>query len=168
MSKPFQMLLCLLPIQSYAAEVPASLHNKTISISFTATANATAEDGTSASLPRHYQRTIYISSKGRLFSRTDRQAGRRRDTIYNDPNTTSQSYRFDGNRIVSASAALSGARQTVITFDSDFQRCSVSVIAGREADKAYKFVGLNGKKYTAIGSPKISSPTCSIREGNPF
>ena len=55
-----------------------------------------------------------------------------------------------------------------VAFDSGFQSCTANVTMGRESGKAFKFKGLDGKTYTATGSPTASTPTCSIREGNPF
>ena len=63
---------------------------------------------------------------------------------------------------------VSGAGQLVVSFDSSFQSCTASVTLGRESGKAFKFKGLNGKTFTATGTPTVSTPSCSIREGNPF
>ena len=83
-----------------AAAVPPQLHNKTISIAFSVTASAVAEDGTRANRPRNIQRTIYISSKGRIFSRSERQAGRNADTVEVGPERTSGAFRYEGNRLI--------------------------------------------------------------------
>jgi hypothetical protein len=154
---------------SRAATVPAQLYNKTISISLSVSADAVAEDGTRTSRPRQVQRTIYVSSKGRIFSRVDRQVGRRGETVERTPEQTSGAFRFEGNRLVGVNVNFpSGAAQLTITFDSSFQSCTASIAFGREGGKAFKFKGLDGKTYTTTGVPTATTPSCSIREGNPF
>ena len=161
-------LALLLPM-SGASAAPAQLYGKAISIAYSVTANAVAEDGTTSNRPRTVQRTIYISSKGRVFSRSDRQAGRNSDTVERGPESTSGHFSFQGNRLVGVNTSfISGAGQLVVNFDSSFQSCTASVTLGRESGKAFKFKGLNGKTFTSTGTPTVSTPTCSIREGNPF
>ena len=158
----------LLPA-SAALAAPAQLYGKAISISYSVTANAVAEDGTTSNRPRTVQRTIYVSSKGRVFSRSDRQAGRNSDTVERGPEATSGHFSFQGNRLVGVNTSfISGAGQLVVSFDSSFQSCTASIMLGRESGKAFKFKGLNGKTFTATGTPTVSTPSCSIREGNPF
>lgn len=160
-------LALLLPAAALAA--PAQLYNKTVAVSYTVTANAVAEDGTTANRPRTVQRTIYISSQGRVFSRAERQAGRNSDTVEKDPSSTGGAFRFEGNRMIGVNTSfISGAGQLIVTFDSGFRSCTADVIMGRESGKSFKFKGLNGKTFTATGTPQVSGTTCSIRDGNPF
>lgn len=161
--------IALLLQASTAFAAPAQLYGKAISISYSVTANAVAEDGTTSNRPRTVQRTIYVSSKGRVFSRSDRQAGRNADTVERGPESTSGHFSFQGNRLVGVNTNfISGAGQLVVSFDSSFQSCTASITLGRESGKAFKFKGLNGKTFTATGTPTVSTPSCSIREGNPF
>jgi len=160
-------LAMLLPGAAFAA--PSQLYNKTVSVSYTVTADAVAEDGTLSNRPRTVQRTLYISSQGRVFSRADRQAGRNSETVERDPSSTGGAFRFEGNRLIGVNTHfVSGAGQLVVTFDSGFQSCTADLMMGREGGKAFKFKGLNGKTFTATGVPKVSGATCSIRDGNPF
>jgi len=39
---------------------------------------------------------------------------------------------------------------------------------GRESGKVFKFRGVNGEMCTVAGVPTASTPSCSIRAGNPF
>jgi hypothetical protein len=159
----------LLLSSGLASAAPTQLYGKAISISYSVTANAVAEDGTTSSRPRSVQRTIYISSKGRVFSRSERQAGRNSDTVERGPDATGGHFSFQGNRLIGVNTNfISGAGQLVVSFDSSFQSCTASITLGRESGKAFKFKGLNGKTFTATGTPTVSTPSCSIREGNPF
>jgi hypothetical protein len=161
--------IALLLPASTAFAAPAQLYGKAISISYSVTANAVAEDGTTSNRPRTVQRTIYVSSKGRVFSRSDRQAGRNAETVERGPESTGGHFSFQGNRLVGVNTNfISGAGQLVVSFDSSFQSCTASITLGRESGKAFKFKGLNGKTFTATGTPTVSTPSCSIREGNPF
>ncbi len=154
---------------AHASGAPAQLHNKAIRMSASATVNAVAEDGSRTNVPRTVNRTIYISSKGRIFSREDRRAGRNADTVEMAPGQSSSGgFRFDGNRLVGVMMSASGARQVTVTFGADFRSCTATVAFGREGSKPYKVKGLDGKMYTATGVPTASGATCSISDGNPF
>ncbi len=162
--------LLLVSIGTCAMAAPAQLLNKTVRISGSATVNAVAQDGSRTTVPRTVSRTIYISSKGRIFTRAERRAGRNAETVDRAPGDGGGSggFRFDGNRLIGVGLAASGARQVTITFDPGFSSCTASIAFGREAGKSYKVKGLDGKIYTATGVPTASTPTCSIQAGNPF
>jgi len=151
-----------------ALAAPAQLLNKTITVSATISVNAVADDGTSVNRPRTVQRTIYISSKGRLFVRVERQVGNRSTTNERGPEETSKAFRFDGAKLVGVLKFQSGAAQMVISFDGGFGSCSTSIIFGREGGQGIRFKGLNGKMYTQQGAFNVSGQSYSIREGNPF
>jgi hypothetical protein len=148
----------------------ASASNKTVLVSMTVSVSAKADDGSFATLPRNIQRTIYISSKGRVFSRTARQAGRNSTTKELAPGEGGGGggYRLQGNTLIGVLKFQSGAAQMVVNFDAGFQSCSVKVVFGREGGQAIRFKGLNGKMYTQQGAFNVSGESCSVREGNPF
>jgi hypothetical protein len=163
------LILSLFTVAAKAAGAPPQLLGKTVSVTFSATVNGVAPDGSSSSMARNVQRTIYISSKGRIFSRTAKQAGRNRETTEREPEAASGSFRFEGNRMIGTNTNfISGAAQLTVTFDAGFQGCNASVAFGRESGKPFVFKGLNGKTFTAKGSPTAGATTCSVREGNPF
>jgi hypothetical protein len=139
---------------------PPQLHDKAIVTSVSIAVTARAEDGTSATRPRLIDRTIYVSTKGRLFVRVSRQVGQRNVTRERGPEESAGSFRFQGNTLVGGLSLVSGAAQMTITFDPSFSSCNASVVMGREAGKAMKFKGLDGKTYTVEGKPS--------RSGNPF
>jgi hypothetical protein len=147
---------------------PPQLLDKAIYTSVSIAVTARSEDGTSVARPRQIDRIIYVSSKGRLFSRVSRQAGQRNQTRELGPETTAGNFRFQGNTLVGGLTLLSGAAQLTITFDPSFSSCTASVAMGRESGKAMKIKGLDGKTYTVEGKPSISNVSCSIRSGNPF
>jgi hypothetical protein len=162
----------LIPFTSLAsaAGAPAQLYNKTVIVSFSVTfGDAVAEDGTTINRPLTSQRTLYISSKGRIFSRVDRQIGRNSQSVDRTPEDTTGHYRFEGNKLIGVNTRfISGAAQMIVSFDSGFQSCTASIGFGRDGSKPFAFKGMNGKTYTSKSSPTASTPTCSIRDGNPF
>ena len=151
-----------------ALAVPAQLYNKTVVVSATLSVTAVADDGSALNRPRTVQRTIYISNKGRLFVRVQRQTGDRSTSADRGPEDTSKAFRFDGSKLVGVLQFPSGAAQMVISFDSAYSSCSHSIVFGREGGKPVRFKGLNGKMYTQQGSFNVSGLSCSIRDGNPF
>jgi hypothetical protein len=169
MARVLTLSLCLLTLAPAAASAaPPQLYDKAISVSMSIAVNARAEDGTTANRPRQIDRIIYVSSKGRLFSRVSRQVGPRNETRELGPETTSGAFRFQGNSLIGVLNLVSGAAQLTITFDPSFSSCSANVVMGRESGKAMKIRGLNGKMYTVEGKPSVSSVSCSVRQGNPF
>jgi hypothetical protein len=151
-----------------AASVPAAVYNKAISVSFVVSSNAVCDSGRAGG-PRQVQRTIYISSKGRIFSQTESRLGSAVETVQRSPEDTTMHFRFEGNRLIGVSTHFaSGANQLVITSDSGFQTCTATMQFGRESGKVFKFRGVNGEMCTVTGAPTTSTPSCSIRAGNPF
>jgi hypothetical protein len=154
---------------SEAVSAPTALYNKTISVSFTLSfpPDAVGDRG-GRPQPKLIQRTIYISSKGRIFSQRDERAGNLGNAAQRAPEETAHSFRFEADRLIGVRVGVSGASQMIISFDPAFQRCTATVQVGREPGKASKWVGLNGETYSWTGSATVSTPTCSIREGNSF
>src|SRR5436853_7068335 len=67
-------VICTAPSPALAA--PAELLNKTITVSYTVTIPGKSEDGSTVPGIRNASRTIYVSSKGRVFARVTRPDGR--------------------------------------------------------------------------------------------
>jgi len=159
----------ILPLSgSSALAAPPQLYNKTITVSWTVIPNARGDDGSVLTTPGKQGGTIYISTQGRIFFRTMRQAGRYAASHDVAPQDANNTLHFEGARLVGARNVEGGANQIVISFDSGFQNCSVSILYGREGGRAYRWKGLDGKMYTQQGPFAVSGQSCSVREGNPF
>jgi hypothetical protein len=161
--------LIAFPCAVKAASVPTALYDKAISVSFSVSSNAVCDNGR-AGVPRHVQRTIYISSKGRIFSETQsRLGGNVAETVQRSPENRTMNFRFEGNRLIGVSTHfVSGANQLVVSFDPAFQTCTATMQFGHESGKDFKFRGVGGEMCTVTGAPTASTPSCSIRAGNPF
>ena len=125
---------------------------------------AKTPEGGTTSVSRNVQRTVYVSTQGRVFVRAARQAGRNSETKERGPGEGG--LRFAGNNLVGVMGLISGASQLVVSFDPGFQSCTTNVIMGAENGKPITWKGLNGKQMTAVGRPTVSGQTCSIRDGN--
>jgi hypothetical protein len=144
------------------------LYNKTVEVSFNSNGPARTADGTNRNTSRATTYRIYISSAGKIFAREHRQSGRTQDTVDKGPESRggSGSFSFSGASLVGTVQYISGARRVTVNFGSGFQGCSASAIVGKESQKAITWKGIDGNTYTTTGPRTISTPSCSIRDGN--
>jgi len=156
------------PCAAEAADAPAALRNKSISIAYVVTVNAVSDRGTT-SKPRNVSQTIYISTQGRVFLKREGWHGPASTTHQGAPEQTAGHFRFEGNHLIGTRTLIGGAAaQMVVSFDPGFQSCTASVHFGRKSGKPFQYRGLRGELFTATGVPTASTPTCSVREGNAF
>jgi hypothetical protein len=147
------------------AQAPPGLRGKTISISFDVIGQGRAqEDGKLSAPSRHVQKTIYVSSQGRVFDRTRRQNPKYGDTAEKAPGE--HNYRFESGRLVGVRLDISGASQLSVTFGQNFTTCTAHVIMGHESGKPRVFRGLEGRTYVSQGPTTVANETCSISQGN--
>jgi hypothetical protein len=152
---------------SIAQAAPPQLNNKTISVAFSVSIPARGADGSTLTTNRRSSRVIYVSSQGRVFIKATRQIKRfSREQEIGPGGGGSGGLKFVGDKMVGVLSFASGASQLSISFDPSFQSCTASVIMGAESGKPLVWKGLNGITYTATGKPGISTPSCSISQGN--
>jgi hypothetical protein len=148
------------------AAAPQQLLGKSIVVSMSTYLPARADDGT-PSAARSITVTFYISGHGRAFVRADHvgsSAGR--PSSRGEAGPESRTARFNGNQLVSSAKFGSGASQLIVAFDPSYRTCTANVLVGGEAGKAFTYIGLNGKRYTATGKTVVSNVTCAVRDGN--
>ena len=160
------MAIALLACADKAIAAPAQLLNKTVHFSYKFSAPAKGSDGSTITAARQVQRTIYISSKGRLFTRYERKEGGGTGAKDRGPDKTQ--FQFSGNQLVGFLMQASGATRVAINFDPEFRTCSLSLLSGAESGKPLQARGLNGVVYTALARPTFSGESCSVAEGNAF
>lgn len=158
-------LAMMSPGELFAA--PAGLLNKTVTVSYETSIPAKTQGGEPRSARRNVNRVMYISSAGRIFTRSVRKAARGGDTRELAPDGRDGTPHIEGNTIVGTVQAFTGATRMVVTFDSTFSSCTASVILGRESGK-FVWRSLSGEVYIATGPTSVSTPTCSVRPGNAF
>ena len=168
-SKRFVAAVALGAVSSAANAAPDQLRNKSISVAFSVSIPAKGSNGTTRQNTRQSYRQIYISSQGRVFIKTMKKVkGFSKDREIGPGDGEGGTLRFVGNRMVGVLSFASGASQLSISFDPSFQSCSASVIMGAESGKPIIWKGLDGVMYTSTGKPSVSSPSCSISDGNAF
>jgi hypothetical protein len=159
---------------SAAAQAPRQLYNKTIAFSFTADSVQRDPGGRVHNVSSAINYTFYISSAGRIFERSSRsprggksgggEFGPDSRAVTNIGET--HSVHFEGNRLVSLRAFVTGASRMVVSFDPSFTSCTVSVENGKE-NGVIKRKGTDGIVRELL-SVTTTGETCSVREGNPF
>jgi hypothetical protein len=162
--------------EAAAAGAPAALLNKTISVSWAQTTVQRDDSGRTVNPTINHQRTIYISSQGRIFSRAVRSinnrgfSGSKTGQLAPGDNKGyaggAASLVFQGSELVGTQAHVSGAGQMRVSFDPSFSSCKVKVIYGR-AGGNMRWKGLDGRMYEAL-SNTTSGESCSISAGNAF
>lgn len=149
---------------------PAQLLNKSLTLSWTTSVMQRAPDGREHGRQMSFNKTIYISSAGRLFERARRTSdgGMRgkSDVGPSDGQMDGQArgLRFVGDHLVGNVAYASGAVQYVVSFSGS--SCSVAVSLGKSGGNM-RVKGLDGRMYEVLSS-SVSGQSCSIRDGNAF
>jgi len=157
-----------------AAQAPRQLFNKTVAFSYTTENVIRDPDGRVRNGRTAISYTFYISSAGRIFERSSRspsggqsQSGQfGPDSAATSKSGEAHNVHFEGNKLISIRAFVTGASRTEVSFDPSFSSCTVSVQQGREKG-VFKRKGTDGvvREFLSI---TVSGETCSVREGNPF
>jgi hypothetical protein len=150
-----------------ARAAPQEALNKTVTIAWSSFTPADCANGSKNRVSRNVRQQIYISTQGRLFSKTAARAGNASKDWSVAPSGSGQ-FRFSGEKIIGTFPQASGAAQLTITFDPPYQNCTAEVIHGSEVGKVFVWTNLAGVKCTATGKSTVSDVSCSVRPGNAF
>jgi hypothetical protein len=169
-------LLVLAATASGASAAPAQLYGKSVTVSWTENRMQTT-DVSSVPTPKvaSGQLSVYVSDKGRAFSRVsmsvERRGGARsgsRDSVQGE--ASARSIGFSGNSMtVMAPRGDAGALRIAVTFDAGFSGCSARVISGKTGGAGFTHVHsmVTGRTYDFY-SVQTSGESCSIQSGNVF
>ncbi len=170
-------VLMLAMSSSAAFAAPAQLYGKSIVVSWTENRMQTTDrSATPVAKTGSGQLSVYVSDKGRAFSRISMtvERGRRgyasgqRDAVQGEG--SARSVNFSGNSMtVAAPRGNAGAMMIRVTFASGFQGCSARVISGKSGGASYTRVHsmITGGTYDMY-SIQTSGESCSIQGGNVF
>lgn len=161
-------LLLVFAAPSMTFATPANLIDKTVSVSMTTSAPWISSDGKTGFGSRNTTITIYISSAGRVFSRTVRNDGKAGVSATKERAPGESAWRVAGDKLVGNGSHVSGATQTTVSFDPSGQSCTATVLFGRDAGRALQWKGVDGITYTATGPWVASNLRCSVASGNAF
>lgn len=169
-------ILVLAITTSTAFAAPAQLYGRSVVVSWTENRMQTTDiSDTPVAKTASGQLLVYVSDKGRAFSRVsmsvDRRRGPRsgqRDAVQGEGSARNISFR--GN---SMSATMprgnAGALLVAVTFNSGFQGCSAHVVSGKTGGAQSTRITsmVTGRQYDFY-SVKTSGESCSIQSGNVF
>ena len=170
-------VLALALATSGALAAPAQLYGKSVVVSWTENRMQTTDrSATPVSKTASARLSVYVSDKGRAFSRVSMTVdrGRRgsasgqRDAVQGEG--SARSVNFSGNAMmVAAPRGDAGAMMIRVTFDSGFSGCSARVITGKTGGAGFTRVHsmVTGGTYDFY-SVQTSGESCSIQSGNVF
>jgi hypothetical protein len=169
-------LLALAMTTPGALAAPAQLYGKSVVVSWTENRMQTTD---TSPVPQartaSAQLSVYVSDKGRAFSRisvsVNSPRGTRsghRDAVQGEASARSVS--FGGNSMtVSAPRGDAGALRIAVSFDAGFSGCSAHVISGKsDGAAATRMTSMATGRTHDVYSLKTSGESCSIQSGNVF
>jgi hypothetical protein len=120
--------------------------------------------------------TIYISSKGQVFSEMNRSGNVSRQAGDNKPEGNNpltwkiQNWHFEGRTLVALQKfGPTGARRISIEFDDNYRTCRATIQSGRTASaKTTIATYMHTGEQVEVLAEEIQPPTCSVRDGNAF
>lgn len=174
--------LAALASANAASSPPRQLYGKSIVVSWTETRSQrlASEQGPFRSVSVSMQRSIYISTEGRPFLRTNvtanlgrRAASGKAEAVGAGGTNFSggpRSLQFRGNSIVMTGEFKASARRVEINFDSSFQNCSAQAITAKQVGAkmaVWRGIAAQGA-LLEIESVSAGPASCSVRSGNVF
>jgi hypothetical protein len=162
---------------SGALAAPAQLYGKSVIVGWTENRlQTTGRDASPTGITASGQLSIYVSDKGRPFSRLNISVSNRRnqtrsrqiDAVQGDGSVRAISFR--GNSMTaSMPRGDAGAMMISVAFDSGFGGCSAHVVAGKaNGAHATRSTSMFTGTQVEIYSIKTSGESCSIQSGNVF
>jgi hypothetical protein len=159
---------------SFAASAPPQLVGKSVSLSWTDARVERRESGQELSISQTSNVKIYVSDKGRVFSKFNRsavwQGGRgqsREDLDISGSGGHTLNFHSEGNALVIDQISTGGARRLTVKFDKDFAACSIDVIHGKSGQRT-RHRNLENSAWLELVSIKVTATSCSVSNGNVF
>jgi hypothetical protein len=184
--RPTIKTVCLVASAILATLSPAragldALKGKTITISWTEVRDEKVDslDSGMMSVSVRFSLKVYVSEKGRTFTRMSRNGGPGSGsgprTYNSDQSPTDQNalgsagvVGFSGQRMTVTRSFSSGARQVSAVFDGGFAGCRARIVVGKQKGNGFLAgTTMNGRKEY-IFSSTVSGEGCSIATGNEF
>lgn len=169
-------ILALTMTTSSALAAPAQLYGKSVVVGWTENRMQTTDvSPVPQARTATGQLSVYVSDKGRAFSRVSMSVHTPRGTKSGNRDTvqgeaSARSVGFSGNSMtVTAPRGNAGALRIAVTFDAGFSGCSARVISGTApgAGSTHITSMVTGRTYDFY-SVKTSGESCSIQSGNVF
>jgi hypothetical protein len=157
---------------------PTQLYGKSITLKWAAELEIKYVTGETKNSVHDLAYGFYVSSKGRVFARSasliqgrQLRRGESRDPeggVVRTPNFRySGVWQFHGRTLIGYKQFDSGVRRVTVDFDEGFRNCNLSVVYGKE-NGVPGLIGHGPSTRLAIVQAKVSSPSCTITDGNMF
>lgn len=171
--------MAVFPAAAFAGPAPKQLYNKSIMVNWVESTVQRAADGRTNQPQINSQRTIYVSSAGRLFVRGSRNINMRNfqggNTLERGPDgsrsitgggaSVQGGMAFEGNQLIGTAVFDGGARRMTVSFDPNFTSCTANVVYGKSGGANQKWKGFDGVTYELI-SVSVGAVGCAVRDGN--
>jgi hypothetical protein len=168
-------LLALIASTTAVTAAPQSYYGKTFRVSWTETRSQRDAGETAfrpVSLPFTY--TVYVSSKGQLFTRVTSMSASRRAVGSKDRVGTSGSgpdgagrATFQGNTLTATRSSGGLGRQIRVTFDGG-SSCSATVVTGKSGGGVASVRSIPTGGMVEFESVSAGAASCSVQDGNAF
>jgi hypothetical protein len=168
--------LVLAMTTSGAFAAPSQLYGKSVIVSWTENRMQTTDvSAVPQARTATGQLSVYVSDKGRAFSRVAISVNTPRGTKSGNRDAvqgegSARSVNFSGNSMtVTAPRGNAGALMIAVKFESGFQGCSAHVVSGKSGGASSTHITsmVTGRTYDFF-SVKTSNESCSIQTGNVF
>ncbi len=164
----------LLSIVGAANAEPAqtSLQGKSILLNWTEKRTIVDARGRERVVPFAGDVAIYVSAKGRIFSRFRRRGVDDANNVSNgsEKDVTEQvlHWRFEGSTLAGYLTFVRGVRKISVEFAGDFKTCSMSTLYGKDHGASVIINSLTSGGDFELKGATIDSTDCQVREGNVF
>ncbi len=150
-----------------AKAAPQELLNKTVLVQWGEFLLEQAPDGHTIAPNLRHGRTIYISSAGRTFVKSQAMSrGVGREGTSGPASNSAGSWTFHGNTLLGTFENGAVARRVTVSFDGAGSSCNATVIVGKRGTHP-KLTGVDGVTYELM-QDNVGSVSCSITNGNAF
>jgi hypothetical protein len=161
---------------------PKGLYGKSITVSWSETRSQRfVGEQTFRPVGVNLQRSVYISSAGRVFARTSSNAATRsgRNALSGAAERVGTSgtnfsggasnVQFQGNSMVMRGEFTGSARQVMVNFDNSFESCTAQALTAKQVGtKVAVWRGIASGRMLEVESVSSGPASCSIKSGNVF
>jgi hypothetical protein len=150
-----------------ADAAPQQMLNKTVLVQWGESLVEQTPDGRTIAPNLRHSRTIYISSAGRTFVKSQAMSrGAGREGASGPDSDSAGSWTFQGNTLLGTFENIAVARRITVSFDASGSGCNATVVVGKRGAHP-KWMGVDGVTYELM-QDNVGTVNCSISNGNAF
>jgi hypothetical protein len=149
-----------------------ALQGKSVLLNWSETRTIVDDRGQERIRPFVANVTLYISTKGRIFSLFKRKGTADASNVSNgsekDVPEEVLHWRFEGSTLAGYLTFVRGVRKISVTFDDEYKKCSMNTFYGKERGTTIIINPLTGGSNFELKAATIDSTDCQVLEGNIF